>query len=289
VSDQGSNRPGTGYDEINPVAGFSRFGRQLDLDALRTHLRDSTDTQITWVYTDRNNPFFQPLLNTNKDERSRWLGGASVSYSIADWLTASVRGGLDSYSESRSFSVATGWIGGYPYYAGRGDFSGGGRQRQEIEVRENTGDLTIRTRPVELFSSSADKSSSARVAFSAGAGRRGNSLHLDGSATDRSRDSTTTPTPQRLAVESHTNTFFGGLDFDVADYLAGSLALHHEQSSVFGAGAGSHLYPSATVGLNLKRAFASLQSNRSIDAARLRLGAWRAASARCSASRTPIC
>jgi TonB-dependent SusC/RagA subfamily outer membrane receptor len=276
VNDQGRERPGTGYDEINPVAGFSRFGRQLDLDALRAHLRDSTDTQITWVYTNRNNPYFEPLLNSNRDERSRWLGGATVSYAMTDWLTAAVRGGLDTYDEVRTFNVATGWIGGYPYYAGRGSFSAGGRQRSDIDVRETSGDVTLQTRSLDLFASSG-KPSNVRVAFSAGAGRRGNSMHLDATALDRATDSTTTPTPLRLAVESHTNTLFAGADFDVAQYLGGSVALHQERSSVFGAGDDSHLYPSASLGLDLKRAISSLQGNRSVDGAQLRAGLWRAA------------
>ncbi len=278
VNDQGSNRPGTGYDEINPVAGFSRSGRQLDLDSLRKHLRDSSDAQITWVYTNRNNPYFQPLLNSNKDERARWLGGADASYAVARWLTATVKGGLDSYAESRGFNVATGWIGGYPDYAGRGGFSAGGRQKQDIDVTETNADVLFDVRPLGWTSSADGKPASVRMTVSLGAGRRGNSAHVDASATDRNGDSTTTPTPQRLALESHTNSLLGNAAFDIGDYAALSVGARQEQSSVFGAGSDSRLYPSASANIDLKRALSSMRSSRSIDGARARLGWWRSGS-----------
>jgi hypothetical protein len=277
VNDQGSNRPGTGFDEINPVAGFTRFGRQLDMDALKAHLRDSTDAQITWVYTNRNNPWFQPVLNSNSDERSRWLGGGSASLALSRWFTVSARGGLDSYSETRRFNVETGWIGGYPYYAGRGDFSGGGRERQDIDVRENTAEVYFDLRPTARTSTSTGKTSDLNVALSGGVGRRGNSLHLNATATDRSRDSATTPTPLRLAFDSRTNFLYGSADMGFREVAAASVVVRQETSSVFG-GDDSEIYPSVNGSIDLKRAFSSALRNQDISGARVRVGWWRAGS-----------
>ena len=43
VHNTAQNRPGTGYDDYNPMMGFVWFGRQVDVDYLRTHVTDAED------------------------------------------------------------------------------------------------------------------------------------------------------------------------------------------------------------------------------------------------------
>src|SRR6185437_11949006 len=124
VNDAGRDRAGTGFDEINPVALFSRTPRQVDIEALRNHLHDARGDEISWNYDGHNNPFFQPLANSNDDSRSHFIGGAGVDYAISSWLTGVAHVGRDSYDDSRNFSVASGWMGGYPDALGRGSFAG---------------------------------------------------------------------------------------------------------------------------------------------------------------------
>ena len=42
IQNKGNNRPGTGYDELNPIMGFTWFGRNVDVGLLKTFMTDST-------------------------------------------------------------------------------------------------------------------------------------------------------------------------------------------------------------------------------------------------------
>ncbi|HTR78701.1 MAG TPA: hypothetical protein VMH39_11345, partial [Gemmatimonadaceae bacterium] len=130
--------PGTGFDEGNPVAEFTRMGRQVDVAALRDHLRDSTGAQINWIYTDQNNPFFGALLNDNHSDRTHVSAGGSATYALNPWLSATAADGTDYYTQSRFFSVASAWVGGFPFYAAPGDFSKGGFEDDEVGQQVTT-------------------------------------------------------------------------------------------------------------------------------------------------------
>jgi hypothetical protein len=130
--------PGTGFNEGNPFSQFMRMGRQVDVDSLSRHVRDSSGRQINWIYTGHNNPNFATLIDGNRARRYHTGGGTAASYSIAPWLTASARGGMDHFREHRLFSIASGWLGGFPSYTGPGDFSKGGGEGNEIFATQTT-------------------------------------------------------------------------------------------------------------------------------------------------------
>ena len=96
-SDKGDDRPGTGFDESNPVSVFSLMGRQVDVATLHDHLLDAAGSQISWHYAGHNNPYFASLLNHNEDTRTRWVAGGSATYDFSSWLQGTARlGGLHS-------------------------------------------------------------------------------------------------------------------------------------------------------------------------------------------------
>jgi TonB-dependent SusC/RagA subfamily outer membrane receptor len=132
------DRPGTGFDEINPLSSFTRIGRQVDLALLRQNIVDAAGHQINWIYTNRDNPFAQSLLNTNRDQRTHATAGGALSFAIARSLAFTLQGGTDNIHQTRIFDVAPGWQGGYPSALGRLDFSRGGTQRQSLNVGEST-------------------------------------------------------------------------------------------------------------------------------------------------------
>ena len=109
IDQNAENRPGTGYDEDNPMQSFIWFGRQVDMEALRNfECRGIEPTpciadggQYNWSYNYHNNPFWTALVNTNGDERDRLMGHLSVSYQLNDWVTASARAGRDWYRDHR--------------------------------------------------------------------------------------------------------------------------------------------------------------------------------------------
>lgn len=108
MNQDADNRPGTGYDEDNPMQSFIWFGRQNDMEALRHYRCDGSEPtpctvggQYNWNYNYHNNPFWEQLVNTNGDERDRLLGHVQVSYQLNDWITATGRIGRDWYRDHR--------------------------------------------------------------------------------------------------------------------------------------------------------------------------------------------
>jgi TonB-linked SusC/RagA family outer membrane protein len=117
VRQDADNRPGTGYDEDNPLQSFIWFGRQNDMDALRHYRCDGSEpavgswqctpgAQYNWNYNYHNNPFWEQLVNGNGDERDRLLGHVQASYQLNDWITATGRVGRDWYRDHRKNVIA---------------------------------------------------------------------------------------------------------------------------------------------------------------------------------------
>ncbi|MGH7619157.1 MAG: TonB-dependent receptor plug domain-containing protein, partial [Gemmatimonadaceae bacterium] len=132
------NAPGTGDAEGNPVFQFLRMGRQVDTDSLRAHLRDGSGKQVSWSYTGHNNPYFLALADSNYSRRYHVTTGGRATVALAPWLSATLRGGFDYYRDGRLFTIASGWMGGFPFYTGTGDFSKGGSEGDEIAGQHNS-------------------------------------------------------------------------------------------------------------------------------------------------------
>ena len=110
---QGKNRPGTGYGNMtNPLESlFAWWGRQVNLDDLKNNYNDidpATGLHYTWNFY-HNNPYWVLNNNTSEDRRDRIISSVKVNYKITPWLTASVRGGSDFYTENRfqKFKIGT--------------------------------------------------------------------------------------------------------------------------------------------------------------------------------------
>ncbi|HEX9484177.1 MAG TPA: TonB-dependent receptor plug domain-containing protein [Gemmatimonadaceae bacterium] len=243
-SDAGQDRPGSGFDESNAVAGFSHMPRSVDVAAYQTFLRDVTGKQLSWNYNGRNNPWFSALENKNHDDRTRYVAGGTATFALSDWLTGTARGGLDHSSDARSFSVASGWMGGFPYYAGRGDFSTGGFQNDDITRSASNAEVLFRAAP--------PSGSAIAVALSAGAGLRSNDLQMIVRGADRLVD-TTTPAPVSWSANGNANYLFGGFEASVRDAASLTVGARQEASSVAGSASNSQLYPAVVATLDLAR------------------------------------
>ena len=257
-SDKASGRPGTGVDESNPVSVFSIMGRQVDVEALRGRLRDAANRQISWHYAGHNNPFFATDVNENRDERTRFVGGGALTYGVTSWLMANARLGVDRRGDARHFTVAPGWMGGFPFYAGRGNFSTGGFQDEEIDVTRSNAELSLRATP-------SSTSSGTRFAFSAGAGRHASAL--DGTVT-ASDAATATPTTRGQQSETRSNVLRGGVEVMVRDVASLGLSARRESATLF-ANSTSEVYPALLASVDLARAGVSLPG---VGALRLRAG-----------------
>ena len=170
-------RPGTGFDEANPAAGFTRFGRQVDIAALRDNVLDADGNQINWIYTARNNPFFATTMNANDDDRTQLIAAGGLQYQLAPWLTSRVRLGGTDYSETRTVTVSSGWRGGFATTLGRGDFGGGGSDRSSLSAGERMIGLDLEGRHGSWRGT--------RVMSSAGVALRTNDFETRASVTDQ--------------------------------------------------------------------------------------------------------
>jgi TonB-linked SusC/RagA family outer membrane protein len=135
------NRPGTGYDEDNPLQSFIWFGRQNDMEALRHYRCDGNEPtactvggQYNWNYNYHNNPFWEQLVNGNGDERDRLLGHVQATYQLNDWITATGRVGRDWYRDHRK-----NWI----EFNSLDDAGDGGFTEQTIFRAETNADLLL--------------------------------------------------------------------------------------------------------------------------------------------------
>jgi hypothetical protein len=243
-SDRAEDRAGTGFDESNAVAMFARTPRQIDFATYMTHLRDANLQQLSWNYSGRNNPYWTALENDNHDSRTRFVAGGAASYALSNWITASVHAGTDHTSESRSFTVTPGWMGGFPYFAGRGDFSTGGFQTDDITANQTDGEVMLRAAP--------RTSGPLAMAFTVGAGRRSDDIQTNVRGADKLID-TTTPPQIQWNGSSNTNILFGGVEGRLRDVVSLGVFARSESSSLLSAPSVSTIYPSVVASIDLAR------------------------------------
>ena len=245
------NLSGTGFDESNPMAALVRTPRSIDVDSLRSHLRDSTDEQITWIYTgNRNNPLFAPLLNTNVNDRSHVVAGGNVDLTITPWLTGRGLASTDRVTDSRSFSIARGWLGGYSTELGRSPFTAGGYQNQEITAHEDNLEAHL------LASPSAR--GSWKYSLGAGVGLRRNAADIATVMFDSAAVAGDTMAT-RIALEGRNETgsaytlgLSGSASASFRDVATLTVGINHEKADFLPAANEARSYPSVLGLLNLR-------------------------------------
>src|SRR6266550_675026 len=104
TSNNGKNRPGTGYWGRNPLENYIWFGRQVDIHALKEYRDKSGATnggpatrEFNWNYNYHNNPFWLQEQNPVTDRRDRFIGSATLHYMITQGVNATLRTGSDLY------------------------------------------------------------------------------------------------------------------------------------------------------------------------------------------------
>jgi hypothetical protein len=244
-TDRGSDRPGSGFDESNNVSVFSHMPRQVDVLAYQTRLRDLTLKQLSWNYAGHNNPWFAVLENDNHDDRTRWMAGGSASYALSSWVTATARVGTDHLSDERFLTVASDWMGGFPYFLGRGDFSTGGFQNDDISASHVNADAFLRAAP--------HTTGAASYVFTVGVSRRSDDLETTTLGADKLID-TTAPRTVTWKGTSSTNALFGGVEASVRDFIALSASARTESASLLSGSSASTLYPAVLASVDLMRA-----------------------------------
>lgn len=268
------NAAGTGFFEANPVFQFTHMGRQVDTDSLRNNLRDADGRQISWSYSGHNNPYFSSLADNNYSHRYHAGGGASATYGLSSWLTATARGGIDSYRDGRLFAISSGWMGGFPFYAGAGNFSKGGSEGDEISVRQGNAALQL----------DATRSLQGVGRWSVGVGtdlqntrQQVRSLGVDSIANVPSAGAPDTATlPQRAAwsARSQTSGIFAQSELALTRGITVQASLRNAWSSIVPAQHTSGFYPSLSGSVDLLRAMSTAPSVGGLWSSAVVRGSW---------------
>lgn len=241
INNQGNNRPGTGYDESNPLMGFIWFGRQVDIAGLKNHYIDPNGQQISWNYSYHDNPWWTANENGNHDQRDRVLGVASATYKFTDWLNGTVRAGTDFYRDFLNYQFAAGWIGGG--FDG-GSYVDGGFHEQTLFNQETNTDF--------LFTATHNLLSDLGLTANFGGNSRVNHYRTNAFGTDalvipgiyNIANSSKTVTPSELAQNKQINSLYGQADFSFRDYAFLNVTGRNDWSSTLPAGNNSYFYPS---------------------------------------------
>ena len=263
------NAPGTGFNAGNPVAEFTRMGRQVDIAALASHLRDSTGRQVSWNYTGHNNPFFTARENSNRSLRQHGLGAASLTYTPERWLAATVQGGIDDVRDARRFTIASGWMGGFPSVDGAGNFSRGGTQRDDIAAR----------RKRAAFSLDATRGIAESARWTTGAGV--DYEHLRQAIASVGTDSGTVlpdaSTSSAWEGQSTRTGVFGRTGITFGDAGAISASLRRESVSLDSMPSIGSLFPAVSASYDMGRAVAAFRDARVFNGVAFHTAWWRSA------------
>lgn len=116
IRQKGKGRNATGYNG-NIATNFRQWQQtQLDFKELK-QAYELTHRNLTWNYNSAlnypiysNNPYWDAYENYETDERTRFIGNASVNYKVTDWLDVFGRISADTYSELQEERRAVGSV-----------------------------------------------------------------------------------------------------------------------------------------------------------------------------------
>lgn len=114
---RGMNRSENGYTEGNPFMTFTWFGRQVDVQSLKSKYYNLNSpygledgSRYNWNENYHRNPYWQVFENPAPDSRDRVIAQVSANYKFTPWLSGLVRGGGDAYRMTNVEQFAKGNI-----------------------------------------------------------------------------------------------------------------------------------------------------------------------------------
>lgn len=260
VNQDGHNRPGTGYDDANPMMQFIWFGRQVDIDRLRDY-KDANGQMISWNYSYHPNPFWVAYTATNEDNRDRIFGNASVRYKFNNWLTAQARSGTDWYNTARDWNIPGGTFGVYAGRLGESVGDQGGFENEGLFRQETNTDLLL----------TADRylTDDLSLTINTGANHRTNEYRnnytwvrsLISPGIYAVSNAAETPYVRDYRENKEVNSVYADAQFGFRDYLFLNVTGRNDWSSTLPDGNNSYFYPSISGSFVFSDAIPSLRTS----------------------------
>lgn len=265
VQNTGINRTETGYTEGNPFQGFTWFGRQVDIEALRNKYYNEDGSLFNWNANYHNNPFWMAYESGEKDVRNRVIAQANASYQLTNWLKGTLRAGQDFYAFSADSKYAKGNI-DHSAQSGNGAFSGSNSRAFESNIE---GILTAQHTLGKLdltgnIGGNIRRNNSYSNAFSTNSIVVPNVYNLSNSAI--------TPSVSNSESHSGVNSIYGSAVFTWDRFATVEVTGRNDYSSTLPKENSSYFYPSINGSLVLSDLIPSITNGGWITYAKIRGG-----------------
>jgi TonB-linked SusC/RagA family outer membrane protein len=243
VHNTAENRPGTGYDDYNPMMGFVWFGRQVDVEYLKRNYKDADGNMISWNYSYHPNPYYNVFESHNSDRRDRVIGHVQSAYSLTSWLKAMGRVGTDYYTSERVFEVGPNEYGFTVGRLGDSPGSNGAFEQNLFTNQETNADF--------LFTANKYLTSNFSVVANFGGNRRWDRFNddynwvraLGAPGTYNLSNSLERPYTTNTLIRRQVNSLYGDVQMGYHDFLFLNLSGRNDWSSTLPKGNNSYFYP----------------------------------------------
>jgi TonB-linked SusC/RagA family outer membrane protein len=260
IRNDARNRPGTGY--LNSIMQqFFWFGRQVDINSLRQYQQGAAANggpltrEFNWNYNYHNNPFWLQYENPVEDSRDRFIATGTVSYDLADGVTATLRGGSDIFNFTAEQLYAPGnlnWTD--PNFYGGFNFINDYNNEHNSELLLTANRNLLPNLQVNALGGAGIRREYFRAQTQRTAGLTVPGIYNVSNAA-------ITPTLTREVTERHVNSAFGSLAFTWNRWLTLEGTARNDWSSTLPRGENSYFYPSVNTSIVLTEAIPALRNN----------------------------
>ncbi len=236
VNSNAENRPMGGIEaQNNSFYTLWTLPRNLDIRDFNPSI-DDDGNQLWWDdQTAQGNPWWSIQYGKNFDSRDRFMGFMSLSYDIAEWLNAEVKGGTDYYTTKKEVKIHTGGI-----LRPEGNYS-----KSITEAFENNFSFLIKARQDNLIDKlGGDFTLGGNIMHQKNDGMGGNSGALVVPNLFSLNNGEDKPDVWQSYSEKKINSLYGALQLNWDGYIFIDATLRNDWSSTMHKDNRSFLYPS---------------------------------------------
>ena len=242
---------------------FIWFGRQVDMNSLKTFTKPGSIYQNNWNDNYWTNPYYLLNNSTRENQRDRMYGNISATYKLTDWLTLTGRSGTNFYEDRRKSRTAArqARLGTTQLYDAYNE--------EQVFVRESNSDFLLNaTHKFGEFDITANIGGNHRSNFA-----QRNYMGATELAIPRvwnMGNSRQRPVTENSFIEKTVNSLYASANLGFRNYLFVDLTARNDWSSSLPSSNRSYFYPSAAVSAILSDMF-DIKSNV-LSFAKLRAG-----------------